>query len=108
MKGLYLAQGNDMNSNQYWHWAQSSDGGANWTTAQYESTKRVSTSQNGTGGIADTLSHSNYKAIRQGAGWILVAGERRYHHGRATIIMDFDKIGDVVTLSELQIFPIAA
>ena len=100
MKGLYLAEGNDVNSNQYWHWAQSSDGGANWTTAQYNN-YRVSTSSNGTGGIGDTLSHSNYQAVRQAAGWIFVAGERRYHHGTSY----YNRMGfwmkdrDVVTLS---------
>ncbi len=81
-RGLYLAAGTDINANQYWFWAQSSDGGSNWTVAQYNNT-RVSTSSNGTGGISECLSPNNHVVIRQSAGWIIVAGQQRYHHGNS-------------------------
>ena len=99
-KGLYLAQGTDWNSDAFWFWAQSSDGGSNWTVAQYHPT-RVSTSSNGTGGIYDTLDHQYNTIVRQAAGWILAGGKERYHHGSSY----WNRMGwwmkdrDVVTLS---------
>tara|TARA_B100001564_G_scaffold360060_1_gene385269 strand:- start:575 stop:3448 length:2874 start_codon:yes stop_codon:yes gene_type:complete len=99
-KGLYLAEGSDQNSNQYWYWAQSSDSGSNWTVAQYNNV-RVSTYNNGTGGIADCLSPNYYNTVRQGAGWLLAQGGLTYHHGNSY----YNRMGfwmkdrDVVTLS---------
>ena len=96
-KGYYLAVGTN---DRYWYWAQSSDGGSNWTVAQYN-TFKVSVSSGGTGGIADCLSPNIYSTIRQAAGWLLVQGSLTYHHGNSYFYrMGFwMKDRDVVTLS---------